>query len=373
MRKSSNQCRPTRRAVLTGASMALASAAFPDIAAAATEPPRRPEFSPPLDNREDFVQWMELNRGEQPPLLTDRWRRYLALRSNRDLWGPRGTAFLLTPREQFVLAQDMIRAYDNSYLDIGYGATISGPGIVARMTSALEVSAGDRVLEIGTGSGYQSAYLANLTDQVWTVEIVGELVERARSRRDRLIELGYREYAAISGRQGNGYFGWAEAAPFDKIVVTCAVDHVPQPLLDQLKPGGTMILPLGPRPLQHVVKVVGAGAASRPETTDIFHGKSIRFLPMRTWQVSTLSRLAGPLLRADLVVEQRGRFAEFGDFVRRQVAAGDAAGQRDQRLETHVVDLRVGVGRGEGGAVRVERIGAVFGLVERQEMTIRAE
>jgi protein-L-isoaspartate(D-aspartate) O-methyltransferase len=151
------------------------------------------------------------------------------------------------------------------------------------MTSALEVSAGNRVLEIGTGSGYQSAYLANLTDKVWTVEIVGELAERARRGRDRLIEMGYREYAAISGRQGNGYFGWAEAAPFDKIVVTCAIDHVPPPLLDQLKPGGTMILPLGPRPLQHVVKVVKAqGAASRAETSDIFHGKLIRFLPMRT-------------------------------------------------------------------------------------------
>src|SRR4051812_6386317 len=100
MRESSNQCKPTRRAVLAGASLTFASAAFPGIAAAAFERPRAPEFSPPLDNREDFIRWMQVNRGERPPLLTDRWQRYLALRSNRDLWEPRGaSAFLMTPRE----------------------------------------------------------------------------------------------------------------------------------------------------------------------------------------------------------------------------------------------------------------------------------
>ncbi|QIG91128.1 MULTISPECIES: protein-L-isoaspartate O-methyltransferase family protein [unclassified Bradyrhizobium] len=279
MSQASDPCGLTRRAVLAGA---IASAAFPRIAAAALERHQAPEFSPPLDNREDFIRWMEINRGEQAPLLANRWERYLALRSNRDIWGPQdAAAFLMTPRDQFVLAQDMIRAYDNAYLNIGHGATISGPGIVARMTSALEVSPGDHVLEIGTGSGYQSAYLAYLTDKVWTVEIVGELADNARARHENLVERGYREYASISTKQGNGYFGWAEAAPFDKIVVTCAVDHIPQPLFDQLKPGGMMILPLGHRAMQHIIKVVKASSSSPRETVDLYHGKLIHFLPMR--------------------------------------------------------------------------------------------
>ncbi|MBR0900276.1 protein-L-isoaspartate O-methyltransferase [Bradyrhizobium tropiciagri] len=276
MSQASDRCRLTRRAVLAGA---FASAALP---AMAFEQHQAPQYSPPLDNREDFIRWMEVNRGEEAPLLANRWQRYLALRSNRDIWEPRGaTAFLMTPRDQFVLAHDMIRAYDNAYLGIGYGATISGPGIVARMTSALEVLPGDRVLEIGTGSGYQSAYLAHLTDRIWTVEIVGELADRAKGKHEKLVGHGHQEYASISAKQGNGYFGWAEAAPFDKIIVTCAVDHVPQPLFDQLRPGGTMILPLGPGSMQHVVKVVKASSSFRRDTVDIYHGKLIRFLPMR--------------------------------------------------------------------------------------------
>jgi protein-L-isoaspartate(D-aspartate) O-methyltransferase len=272
----------TRRQTLAGASAVLGSLAFAQSTAAAYESSNPTESLLPYNNREDFIRWMEINRKEQPPVLSQRWERYLRLRLNRDITDAKNArAFLITPRDQFVLPRDVLRAYDNGYLDIGFGATISGPGIVARMTSALDVSAGEKVLEIGTGSGYQSAYLANLTDGVWTIELVGELADRALTRRETLLGLGHKEYGSISARQGNGYFGWTEAAPFDKIVVTCAIDHIPPPLFDQLKPGGTMVLPLGMPSSQHVIKIVKAKENSgKFQKIDIFHGKQIRFLPM---------------------------------------------------------------------------------------------
>ena len=124
------------------------------------------------------------------------------------------------------------------------------------MTQQIDVKRGDKVLEIGTGSGYQSAYLANLTDKVWTIEIIKPLEERTTGIRDDLIKAGYSEYKAIQAKTADGYYGWADAAPFDKIIVTCGIDHVPPPLLQQLKVGGIMVIPVGPPGAQRVLKIV---------------------------------------------------------------------------------------------------------------------
>src|SRR6267154_1547406 len=172
--------------------------------------------------------------------------------------------------------------YDVNYHDIGFGVTITGPRVVGRMTSSIDVKMGEKVLEIGTGSGYQSAYLSNLTDKVWTIEIIKPLAERTRGIYDSLIERGYAEYKAINSKNADGYYGWEEAAPFDKIIVTCGIDHVPPPLLSQLKPNGIMVIPVGP-PGQHVILRVVKNQASDGQMTvarsDIYGGRIVPFVP----------------------------------------------------------------------------------------------
>ena len=143
------------------------------------------------------------------------------------------------PRDQFVPEDWIAQAYEDHPLPIGYGQTISQPFIVAVMTELAQIKRGDRVLEIGTGSGYQAAILAMLTDQVYSVEIVPELAAGADAR---LKKLGY----AVKTKNADGYNGWEEFAPYDAILVTCAPDHIPPPLIAQLKDGGRMIIPVGP-------------------------------------------------------------------------------------------------------------------------------
>jgi protein-L-isoaspartate(D-aspartate) O-methyltransferase len=143
------------------------------------------------------------------------------------------------PRHEFVPADQRRYAYMNRPLAIGYGQTISQPYIVAIMTDLLELEKGDRVLEVGTGSGYQAAVLAEMKTDVYTMEIIPELGREVAERLDRL---GYKE---ITTRIGDGYFGWEEHAPFDGIVVTAAAAHIPPPLVRQLKPGGRMVIPVG--------------------------------------------------------------------------------------------------------------------------------
>jgi len=145
------------------------------------------------------------------------------------------------PRHRFVLEEYLNQAYENHALPIGYGQTISQPFIVAWMTELLELEPGDKVLEIGTGSGYQAAILAELGYvDVYTIEIVPELAESAAAR---LEELGYTN---VHVRQGDGYYGWDEEAPFDAIIVTAAPDHLPAPLAEQLSPQGCLVIPIGP-------------------------------------------------------------------------------------------------------------------------------
>ncbi len=144
------------------------------------------------------------------------------------------------PRHLFVPPEYLDEAYDDHPLPIGYGQTISQPYIVAYMTELLRLKPGDKVLEIGTGSGYQAAILAEITDEVYTVEIIPEL---ARSAEERLRRLGYGKVKVLNA---DGYYGWEEHAPYDAIIVTCAPDHIPQPLVQQLKDGGRMVIPVGP-------------------------------------------------------------------------------------------------------------------------------
>ena len=143
------------------------------------------------------------------------------------------------PRHRFVPVEYQDQAYQNSPLPIGHKQTISQPVIVAHMTELLDIKSNDRILEIGTGSGYQAAVLGELCEHVFTMEIVTPL---GRQAKELLNELGYKQ---VRVRIGNGYEGWPEEAPFDKIIVTCAPDQIPEPLLDQLAPGGRMVIPVG--------------------------------------------------------------------------------------------------------------------------------
>ena len=169
---------------------------------------------PPMDSQQAFIDWMAKDRGEDPNFLGERFDRFVHLVRNHDLWNdPNKRAFLMTPREDFVLAPNLPRAYDNAFLDINYGVTISGPHLVGRMTSSIDVHRGEKVLEVGTGSGYQSAYLSNLTDKVWTIEIIKPLFERTGGIYADLIAHGYTEYKAVTRKNDDGYYGWPEAAP----------------------------------------------------------------------------------------------------------------------------------------------------------------
>lgn len=149
-------------------------------------------------------------------------------------------AMSVVPRHEFVPTDYLSSAYSDYPLPIGFGQTISQPYIVAVMTELADIQPGEKVLEIGTGSGYQAAILAQLTDSVYTIEIIPELAQRAQ---DTFKRLGYKQ---IMAKQADGYGGWEEYAPFEAIIVTAAPDHVPQPLVKQLADGGKMVIPIGP-------------------------------------------------------------------------------------------------------------------------------
>jgi len=180
-------------------------------------------------------------------------------------------AMRTVPRHRFVPAHLVADAYLDRPLPIGNGQTISQPFIVALMTELLDPQPASRVLEIGTGSGYQAAVLADCVAKVYTIEIVAPLGERSRSL---LAELGYRN---VEVRVGDGYQGWPEAAPFDGIIVTAAPDHVPQPLIDQLAPNGRMVIPVGSVHGVQDLLVITKGADGRAVTRRTL---PVRFVPL---------------------------------------------------------------------------------------------
>jgi protein-L-isoaspartate(D-aspartate) O-methyltransferase len=175
----------------------------------------------------------------------------LALRREVEIQGVRDRRVLdaigRVPRHEFVSPSQWSEAYDNHPLPIGEGQTISQPFVVAAMSEALELQGDERVLEIGTGSGYQAAILAELAAEVFSIEILPDLAERAAGV---LSRLGYEN---VHVRQGDGYAGWPEQAPFDAVIVTAAPDHVPEPLTEQLALGGRMVIPVGPQYAQELV------------------------------------------------------------------------------------------------------------------------
>jgi len=181
------------------------------------------------------------------------------------------TAMRRVPRHEFVPPERRAYAYRDHPLPIGYGQTISQPFIVAAMTALLEVESGDRVLEIGTGSGYQAAVLDELQVAVYSIEIIEPLAQEARAR---LARLGYDD---VQTRVGDGYFGWEENGPYDAIIVTAAASHIPQPLIHQLKGGGVMVIPVGDRFLtQHLVLVTKAADGA----VQVRQLLPVRFVPL---------------------------------------------------------------------------------------------
>ncbi|HXV24318.1 MAG TPA: protein-L-isoaspartate(D-aspartate) O-methyltransferase [Alphaproteobacteria bacterium] len=174
-----------------------------------------------------------------------------AIYTRRDAFSPEVMAAIgRVPRERFVEPGQEPLAYVNGPLPIGYGQTISQPYIVALMTDLLDLRSGHRVLEVGTGSGYQTAVLAELDAEVFSLEIVPELARRSANR---LHALGYRR---LQLRQGDGSRGWPEFAPYDRILVAAAASDIPQPLIDQLAPTGRMVIPEGPEPMGQMLTLV---------------------------------------------------------------------------------------------------------------------
>jgi protein-L-isoaspartate(D-aspartate) O-methyltransferase len=177
-----------------------------------------------------------------------------------------------TPREEFVPDELQPYAYDNGALPIGQGQTISQPYIVALMTDLLQPQQDHKVLEIGTGSGYQTAVLSQLVNMVYTIEVIKELGKAAAERLQRL------NYTNIKTRIGNGYQGWAEYAPYDGIIVTAAASHIPQALIAQLKPGGRLVIPVGLPYMRQELMLIEKDYESNTHVKDIL---GVAFVPLQ--------------------------------------------------------------------------------------------
>jgi protein-L-isoaspartate(D-aspartate) O-methyltransferase len=209
--------------------------------------------------------------AEDPKFTNARKRMVKRDLRGRDITDPKVLEVMgRIPRHLFVNPSLQNQAYADHPLPIGEGQTISQPYIVALMTQILEIKPGQRVLEIGTGSGYQAAVLAEMTDQVYSIEIREELTRRAK---ERLRSLGYDR---VRVKHGDGYFGWEEAAPFDAILITCAANHIPPPLIQQLKEGGRLILPLGSTTYFQTLTLL----TKKGGKTEVQHFIGVAFVPM---------------------------------------------------------------------------------------------
>jgi len=222
-------------------------------------------FPAQLDDEEDFRK----QREEMVRLLASpRWSEAEPVRNPRVL-----QAFRDVPRHRFVAPELARHAYGDHPLPIGHEQTISQPYVVAKMTEMVEPQKRHRVLEVGTGSGYQAAILARLVAEVYTIEIVEPLALAARSR---LAELGYKN---VDVRVGDGYLGWPERAPFDSIVVTAGAKEIPPALVEQLKPGGRMVIPVGETSATQKLVLVTKGSKG-PRDIRIQEVMEVRFVPL---------------------------------------------------------------------------------------------
>ncbi len=232
-------------------SLILAILIFPLMLAQCTDGKRVSDSNPKGDfkaMREKMVETQIKARGVKDPRVL--------------------SALINVERHRFVPEKYLNSAYSDQPLPIGEGQTISQPYIVALMTELLELKGNERVLEIGTGSGYQAAILGELAEEVYTIEIIEPLASMAKKR---LSELGYQN---VKVKAGDGYLGWPEVAPFDAIIVTAAPDHIPKPLIEQLKEGGRMVVPVGTH-TQELKKVVKR--SGKIETTNVI---PVIFVPM---------------------------------------------------------------------------------------------
>jgi protein-L-isoaspartate(D-aspartate) O-methyltransferase len=242
---------------LAGRAAAVEAAEAPDPPPAGAEPKR--ELTP-----------AEAERERERALRRERMVEF-DLRG-RDIRDKRVLAAMgKVPRHEFVPARLADLAYADRALPIGHEQTISQPYVVALMTQAADVRPKHKVLEVGTGSGYQAAVLAELAAEVYTIELVPALAKEASAR---LRRLGYRN---VQAREGDGYLGWPKASPFDAVVVTCGADHVPKPLWEQLRPGGRMVIPVGP-PGRMWLRVLTKGADGKERSRDL---TPVRFVPLR--------------------------------------------------------------------------------------------
>lgn len=222
------------------------------------EPAEFPKVRPGADERREERQRMVAD------LLAYRWP---AVTDARVI-----AAMRAVPRHRFIPARARFAAYDDRPVSIGMGQTISQPYIVALMSQLAQTTPGDRVLEVGAGSGYQAAILADMGCEVYTIEIFKELGESAA---ERLREMHYEH---VHVRVGDGYFGWKEHAPYDAVVVTCAATHVPPALIEQVKPGGRIIIPIGPAYGEQDLIVAVKEADGRVTSRSVL---GVAFVPLR--------------------------------------------------------------------------------------------
>lgn len=220
-----------------------------------------------------ILPWTTACAGPKPASPYDEPRAALVRAVEAD--GVRDSATLdamrHVPRHEFVPEALRALAYDNAPLEIGHGQTISQPSVVGMMTEALRPRRGMKVLEVGTGSGYQAAILARIGCTVRTIEIVRPLADSARSRLQRL---GYHDVVV---RHGDGYQGWPDEAPFEAIIVTAAPDTIPRALVEQLAPGGRMVVPVGPEWAVQSLTLLEKDASGKVVTRDL---APVRFVPM---------------------------------------------------------------------------------------------
>ncbi|MDR2842350.1 MAG: protein-L-isoaspartate O-methyltransferase [Spirochaetaceae bacterium] len=238
----------------------------------------------PTESKAAWLEWIMEKRPDLAAFVDKRWKLANDFIASGELKRTEDVrAFLLTPRESFVRSMNKGKEYEDTWLPIGWGATITDPDVVAMMTTTLNIQTTDRVLEIGTGSGYQSAILSYLSSNVYTIEIIKPLFAETDNLY-RSLEETNPAYSSIHRKLGDGYYGWEEFAPFDKIIVTCSIDHIPPPLLKQLKPGGIMVLPLGPPGRQYIMEVKkneepdGSVSLTR---RDVYNGLWVSFIPFR--------------------------------------------------------------------------------------------